>query len=140
MLVNIRIRIKLSHLYSEEAARPVPAPRTNSNELQLPSWLTVEFIKEFRPTAGEITIKKCSSVVEVGDNYCAQLYRLDVDVKEGDGEAKEESFVIKSSSEINPMLKSLGIVENEKEVYVDVLPEFKKMWQGIGQPVDFAPK
>lgn len=124
---------------SDDPARPIPAPR--SNEIQLPSWINSEFIKGFRPSATDVNIRKCSSVVEIGDNYVAKMYRVDVDIKEADSETcKDESYVIKSLENLDPMFKQFGIYDTEKELYVDVLPQFDQIWSDIGKPIVFAPK
>lgn len=118
----------------------MPAPRSSSpNEIEQPDWLNSEFIQEIRPSAKEVHFKKCSSVVEVGDNYLAKMYRVDLDLK-GDEGTVSESFVIKSLENIDAMMKSFGIFDTEKELYVDVLPEFARIWSDIGKPTEFAPK
>lgn len=106
--------------------------------MQLPSWLNAEFVETFRP-ASDVQITDCSSVVEVGDNYVAKMYRLDVAIKEN-GVEKSDSFIIKSLENLNPLMKDFGIYETEKELYVDVLPEFSKIWSDIGKPIIFGPK
>ena len=79
--------------------------------------------------------------MEVGDNYLSKMYRVDVHAKGSEEEApKEESFIIKSLEVNNPLMESFGIFDTEKEVYVDVLPEFEKYWAGIGKPTKFGPK
>lgn len=110
------------------------------NELAMPTWMTVDFVKEIRPAASAVDIKKCSSVVEVGDNYVAQLYRMDVEITNENGPAVQESYIVKSLKDVNPLINELGFVETEKEIYVDVLPEFTKIWQDVGKPLEFGPK
>lgn len=79
--------------------------------------------------------------MEIGDNYVAKMYRVDVDIKEADSEtSKDESYVIKSLENLDPMFKQFGIYDTEKELYVDVLPQFDQIWSDIGKPIVFAPK
>lgn len=69
------------------------------------------------------------------------MYRVDVDIKEADSETcKDESYVIKSLENLDPMFKQFGIYDTEKELYVDVLPQFDQIWSDIGKPIVFAPK
>lgn len=80
-------------------------------------------------------------MVEIGDNYVAKLYRVDVDIKEeGSDEFKDDSYVIKSLENLDPMFKGFGIYETERELYVDVFPEFTKIWEQSGKRIEFAPK
>lgn len=69
------------------------------------------------------------------------MYRVDVDIKEeGSDEFKDDSYVIKSLENLDPMFKGFGIYETERELYVDVFPEFTKIWKQSGMRIEFAPK
>lgn len=78
-------------------------------------------------------------MVEIGDNYVSKMYRLDVELKEG-STIREDSFVIKSLEHTDPLLMSMGVYDTEKEIYVDVLPQFNKLWADAGEQLDFGPK
>lgn len=77
--------------------------------------------------------------METGDNYLAKMYRVDVDLKVENG-VKQESYVIKSLENLNPMVSAFGIVDTEKEIYSDVLPAFNKIWADVGKSIKFGPK
>lgn len=108
----------------------------------MPNWLTNEFIRAALPAgADQVEITKCSSVVEIGDNYVSQMFRVAVEFKEPhSGDVKEESLVIKSLEKTDALLKSFGVFDTEKEAYVEALPAFEQVWTDKGAPMDFGPK
>lgn len=105
----------------------------------VPEWLNSDFIKKFQPKATEVVIKSVSSVVEIGDNYVSKMYRVTADLTEESGN-REESFIIKSLEHTDAMLKGMGVFDTEREIYVDVLPQFTKLWSDSGKTMEFGPK
>lgn len=66
------------------------------------------------------------------------MYRVNVSIQE-ESTVKEQSLVIKSLENVDPLFLTFGVYTTEKDMYVNILPALKEIWNGTGQSIAFAP-
>lgn len=116
-------------------------------EIERPQWLSDSYLRDiYRDREGfkgkDVTVEvlKCSGVVDIGDNYVSQMYRLRVQVIGGEPATFEESLIIKSMENTNALVKDYGIFKIEAHMYEIVLPAFSEYFRNVGVDIEFGPK
>ncbi|GAB0088768.1 hypothetical protein DMENIID0001_032320 [Sergentomyia squamirostris] len=118
-----------------------------NKEVPCPDWLNGDFFidiynKDPRNEGKKITatVKKCSAVVDVGDNYTSTMYRVNVEATFDGGEAQSDNFIVKAMIHMTEAFKDFSVFPIEIEAYEQALPAMEGFWREIGQEVEFGPK
>lgn len=118
----------------------------NTLEMDRPDWLTESFFRDIyekrENLAGkdfQLTILSSRGVVDVGDNYCSEMHRVQVECKWDEDKQDVSSFVVKKALN-NPHLKAFSVFATEFEMYRMVVGAFEEMWTAVGEEVSFGPK
>lgn len=119
----------------------------NPHQITLPEWLNESFFTEVfeqredvKGKAFRLQIVEGTAVVEAGDNFCSQMYRVKVRCQCDPHLDLLESFIVKAGKTDVAFLKERNIFGREFEMYRSAIKSFEEMWAKIGEPVSFAPK
>lgn len=105
----------------------------------LPSFLTTEYLKDVlqkHENSSNINIERfdCAPAVAAGNNYASMLLRAKVHYTK-DGTNVEKSLIIKTATsdpEMAKNIKQYGIYQREILMYDQILPQFHKLLESIG--------
>lgn len=113
---------------------------------ELPSWLNNELfhdcLKRDYPECENLKTQIISvrPAVPPGENYTSIIYRVQVEVNNG-RESKIQNLIIKQiTKEAKENMKGSDLFKKEAIVYLDLLPQFSKYYNEIGENVEFGPK
>lgn len=117
------------------------------NEDNNPEWLEGSFYKEIfekqrsdlQGKPFELKVIDSGSVVDVGENFCSQMFRVKVQCN-WDDKQDVTSFIVKSCQNNLEFLKEQNVFGTEFDMYRHTVQAFEQMWMDIGAPVAFGPK
>lgn len=112
----------------------------------IPEWLNESFFQEIIEkllflgrNEFKLRLVDVSSVVDAGENYCSNMYRVKVECCDSNKDQKKDfSFIVKASTSVQ-IVKEHNFFGREFEMYA-VLKKFEELWEQIGEPTAFGPK
>lgn len=120
-------------------------PPNMSAKPTIPDWLNESFFEEIiekllalPKTEFKLRLGDVSSVVEAGENYCSNLYRVKVECESKLNQRNVFSFIVKASTSVQ-VVKGQNYFGREFEMY-SVLNKFEDIWDEVGEPTAFGPK
>lgn len=123
------------------------APVSHTDSATLPDWLDAGFFQDvfanqdkYQGKELQLRIIEGGSVVNPGENFLAQMYRVKVECKTSDDQVDTASFIVKVGKSDVEFLKKNNFFATEYDMYSSIIRIFEEMWQKIGEQVAFGPK
>ena len=74
------------------------------------------------------------------ENYSSVLLRAKIKIEHNDGRKESVQAIIKALLEMGLDFKELGVFGRERQMYEDMIRSFQKIWEEVGEEINFGPK